>query len=154
MNPAEVDAQFMAKAIALAEHAAKCGEVPVGAVLVDSTGVVGEGWNQPISQHDPSAHAEVMALRDAGDRLQAYRLPETTLYVTLEPCMMCLGAIIHARIARVVYGAADPKTGACGSAMRLHEHPSHNHVVQVHSGVDAARCGAMLKTFFSTRRKG
>lgn len=154
MNQAEIDAQFMARAIALAQHAADCGEVPVGAVLVGATGVVGEGWNQPISQHDPSAHAEVMALRDAGDRLQAYRLPETTLYVTLEPCMMCLGAIIHARVARLVFGAADPKTGACGSAMQLHEHPSHNHFITVEGGVDAQRCSAMLKAFFSTRRRG
>lgn len=154
MNPAEIDAQFMAKAIALAAYAADCGEVPVGAVLVDSTGVIGEGWNQPISQHDPSAHAEVMALRNAGDRLQAYRLPETTLYVTLEPCMMCLGAIIHARVARLVFGAADPKTGACGSAMQLQDHASHNHFITVEGGVDAQRCGAMLKTFFNARRRG
>jgi tRNA(adenine34) deaminase len=146
------DDVFMARALALAEHAGARGEVPVGAVLVVDDQIVGEGWNQPISLHDPSAHAEVMALRDAGERLQAYRLPDSTLYVTLEPCCMCLGAIIHARVARLVFGANDPKTGACGGALELHEHPSHNHVIEVDHGLEAERCGALLRAFFTARR--
>ena len=142
----------MGQAIALAEQAAAAGEVPVGALLVKHGEVVAQGANRPRGSHDPTAHAEIIALRAAGLTLGAYRLPGTTLYVTLEPCPMCLGAMIHARIGRLVYGADDPKTGACGGAMRLHEHPSHNHDLSITGGVEAARCGSLLRAFFQSKR--
>ena len=148
------DHDFMDRALDLAGQAAAAGEVPVGAVIVRDGRIVGEGRNQPIGAHDPSAHAEIVALRDAGQRLGAYRLPDTTLYVTLEPCPMCIGAMIHARISRVVFGASDPKTGACGGALGLHEHPSHNHRITVEGGVEAERASALLRGFFKARRGG
>jgi len=151
------DIPFMRAALEQARLAWDAGEVPVGAVLVVKGEIVGRGYNQPISACDPSAHAEVMALRDAGQRLANYRLPGSTLYVTLEPCVMCSGAIMHARVNRLVYGARDPKTGAQGSVLDLFgELPGQvarlNHHCVVTSGVLADECGAMLSAFFAERR--
>jgi tRNA(adenine34) deaminase len=147
------DATWMRRAIALAERAAAAGEVPVGAVLVRGGEAVGEGWNCPIAEHDPSAHAEIRALRDAGRRLGNYRLPKTTLYVTLEPCPMCASALVHARVDRVVYGAADPKGGACGSRFDLLPGDGRfNHGVDCAGGVLAGPCGELLRGFFRRRR--
>lgn len=142
----------MRQALELAHMAGADGEVPVGAVVVHEGQVVGRGWNQPIGRHDPTAHAEVMAMRDAGTRLGNYRLVDCTLYVTLEPCVMCSGAIMHARIGRVVFGAADPKTGACGSVVNLFAEARLNHHAEVTGGVLASECGAMLSSFFAARR--
>lgn len=144
----------MRQALALAERAAReDDEVPVGAVLVDADGaVLGEGWNRNIGLHDPTAHAEVLALRAAGERLQNYRLPGTTLYVTLEPCAMCAMAIVHARVARVVYAATDPRTGAAGSAFDLLLSDRHNHRVEVQGGVLAGEASALLVDWFRARR--
>ncbi len=146
------DIHWMQHAIALAHRAEKEGEVPVGAVVVFEGRVVGEGWNRPIGRHDPSAHAEIQALRAAGQHLANYRLPGATLYVTLEPCCMCSGAIVHARIARVVFGAHDDKTGAAGSVFDLLQSPLHNHYVDVTAGVLAEQCGSLLTNFFRRRR--
>ncbi len=146
------DGEFMTAALELARAAASAGEVPVGAVVVLDGEIVGRGWNQPIGRHDPTAHAEVMALRDAAQRLSNYRLPGATLYVTLEPCAMCVGAIMHARIARVVFGACDPKTGAAGSVVDLFGEPRLNHHADVVGGVLAEECGSMLSSFFAARR--
>lgn len=146
------DEALMRRALALAERAAGAGEVPVGALIVAGDEVVAEGWNRPIAARDPTAHAEILALRAAGEALGAYRLPGTTLYVTLEPCAMCVGALIHARVGRVVFGAADPKTGALGGMFALHEHPSHNHRLAVTGGVLAEACGERLRAFFRERR--
>lgn len=144
---------FMREALALAREAAACDEVPVGAVVVDAEGViVGRGFNQPIGRHDPTAHAEIVALRDAAARVGNYRLPGCTLYVTLEPCVMCAGAMMHARIGRVVYGAGDPKTGACGSVVDLFAEERLNHHAEVIGGVLAEECGALLSGFFAARR--
>jgi len=136
----------------LAQQAQTLGEVPVGAVIVLNNKVIGEGWNQPIASHDPSAHAEMRALRDAGKTLENYRLLDTTLYVTLEPCVMCAGAIMHARVKRVVFGAYDPKAGAAGSAIDLFSNRKLNHHVSVEGGLLAQECGAMLTQFFKARR--
>lgn len=153
MDNASDDLRFMQQALRLAKSAGQAGEVPVGAVVVSDGEVVGEGWNQPIREHDPTAHAEIMALRDAGRRLSNYRLPGTTLYVTLEPCAMCAGAIIHARIKRVVFGASDPKGGAAGSVFDLLPSDQRfNHKVEVVGGVMAAECGDLLRSFFRSRR--
>ncbi len=146
------DQAAMQRAFALAQQAGDAGEVPVGAVIVANNQIVGEGANAPIAGRDPSAHAEIIALRAAADYLNAYRLPHTTLYVTLEPCIMCLGAMIHARVERVVFGASDPKTGACGGALSLHDHPSHNHRLIIEGGLEAERCGQLLQDFFRARR--
>ncbi len=146
------DEYWMAQALALAEKGAENGEVPVGAVLVRDDEVIGDGWNRPVGLHDPSAHAEVMALRAAGKQLNNYRLTNTTLYVTLEPCLMCVGAMVHARVARLVYGATDPKGGAVTSLMRGFEIEGLNHRVQVAGGVMAEECGEVLKRFFQVRR--
>ena len=146
------DAAFMRQALALAREAAAAGEVPVGAVLVSQGTVVGRGFNAPISNHDPSAHAEIQALRAAGKALGNYRLPGCELYVTLEPCAMCVGAMLHARIARLVYGAADPKTGACGSVIDLFAEADLNHHATLTSGVMAAECAALLREFFAAKR--
>jgi tRNA(adenine34) deaminase len=146
------DSEFMDMALELARQAATLGEVPVGAVIVQDGVVVGRGFNQPISRHDPTAHAEVMALRDAAARLGNYRLTACTLYVTLEPCVMCAGAIMHARIERVVFGARDPKTGAAGSVVDLFAEDRLNHHAAVVSGVRAEECGALLSGFFAARR--
>lgn len=148
----EHDIHWMRRALALAEQAAQAGEVPVGAVLVRDDQVVGEGWNQPITRHDPTAHAEVVALRQAGERLGNYRLVGTTLYVSLEPCVMCAGALIHARVARVVFGAYDPKTGAAGSVFDVLTSPLHNHRITCEGGVLADESAVLLQSFFRTRR--
>jgi tRNA(adenine34) deaminase len=151
-DAAALDAGFMRLALAQAELARAEGEVPVGAVLVRDGEVVASGYNQPIGRHDPSAHAEIMALRAAGEKLGNYRLPGCTLYVTLEPCAMCSGAMMHARLARVVYAASDPKTGVCGSVLDLFAHAVLNHHTEVAGGVLAEEASAMLKGFFAERR--
>jgi tRNA(adenine34) deaminase len=142
----------MALAIEQANCAALAGEVPVGAVLVRDGQVLAKAFNQPIGLHDPSAHAEMQVLRAAGQAESNYRLPGTTLYVTLEPCAMCGGAMLHARVERVVYGAPDPKTGAAGSALNLFSNQQINHQTQVEGGVLAEECGQVLKRFFKERR--
>jgi tRNA(adenine34) deaminase len=148
----ERDAAFMREALVLAAETARQGEVPVGAVVVSNGEIIGRGWNHPIGAHDPTAHAEVAALREAASRLGNYRLPGCELYVTLEPCAMCVGAMLHARLARVVFGAADPKTGACGGAVSLHAEAALNHHTRFDGGVLAEECGALLKQFFAERR--
>jgi len=142
----------MRRALDLARHAEQAGEVPVGALVVLNDEVIGEGWNQPIVSHDPTAHAEIVALRAAATRIRNYRLTDTTLYVTLEPCAMCAGAIVQARVARVVYGATDPKAGAAGSVFNLLASSALNHRAQVLGGVLAEECGGMLRSFFEVRR--
>ncbi len=149
----ETAEHWMARALDLARHAATAdGEVPVGALIVLDGKLIGEGWNRNIATSDPTAHAEVMALRDAGRRLGNYRFPGADLYVTLEPCAMCAGAIVHARIARVVFGARDPKTGAAGSVFDLLQHERHNHRVAVVEGIMGAEAGELLGGFFRARR--
>lgn len=147
------DIEYMQIALQLAQEAAAAGEVPVGAIVVKNGEIIGRGYNAPITTHDPSAHAEIRAMRDAANHLGNYRLVDCTLYVTLEPCAMCSGAIQHARIAKVIYGASDPKTGACGSVINLMADPKLNHHTEVADGVLAERCGAVLSDFFSARRK-
>lgn len=142
----------MREALELAAQAEAASEVPVGAVVVKDGEIVGRGFNAPISRHDPSAHAEMMALRDAAQRLGNYRLAGCELFVTLEPCLMCAGAIMHARIARVVYGANDPKTGVCGSVMDAFAESRLNHHAIVQGGLLAQECGAKLSQFFASRR--
>ena len=146
------DEDFMRQAIVLARRAQDEGEVPVGALVVVDEQVVGEGWNRPISASDPTAHAEVQAMRAAAVKLRNYRLLGSTLYVTLEPCAMCVGAMFHARIRRVVFGASDPKTGAAGSTVNLFDEKRLNHHALVQGGVLAAECGALLSSFFASRR--
>ena len=153
MNASD-DARYMRIALAAAAEAGGRGEVPVGAVVVADGAIVGQGFNAPISTHDPSAHAEIAALRDAAARLGNYRLPGCDLYVTLEPCAMCAGAIMQARIRRLVFGAPDPKTGACGGVVNLFAEPRLNHHTTVLGGVLAEECGALLKQFFAGRRNG
>ena len=143
---------WMRKALALAERAASQGEVPVGAILVKDNQLIAEGWNQPIQCRDPSAHAEIQVLRNAGQVLENYRLLDTTLYVTLEPCSMCAGAMVHSRIKQLVFGAYDPKTGAAGSAISLIQSPIHNHGIEVTGGVLEAECSQILQAFFRHRR--
>lgn len=147
-----IDQGFMRAALDLAREAAAADEVPVGAVLVVDGDIVGRGFNQPILRHDPTAHAEIMALRDASALLGNYRLPGSTLYVTLEPCVMCSGAIMHARVERVVFGARDPKTGAAGSVIDLYGEDRLNHHTEIEGGVLAEECGALLSAFFAARR--
>lgn len=147
------DSVFMQQAISQAHNAWALGEVPVGAVVVKDGQVVATGFNQPIGTHDPTAHAEIMALRAAATILGNYRLPGCELYITLEPCAMCSGAMMHARLARVIYGASDPKTGACGSIINLFEQDKLNHHTEVLGGVLAEECGALLKQFFAERRR-
>ncbi|MDP3511800.1 MAG: tRNA adenosine(34) deaminase TadA [Sulfuritalea sp.] len=146
------DEHFMGLALDLAREAGATGEVPVGALIVLEGEVVGRGFNQPIGRHDPTAHAEIMALRDAATRLGNYRLPGCTLYVTLEPCAMCAGAIMHARIERVVFGAHDPKTGAAGSVIDLFAESRLNHHTTIVGGVLGEACGSLLSGFFAARR--
>jgi tRNA(adenine34) deaminase len=147
-----IDENFMQAALELARQAKDAGEVPVGAVIVKGGEIIGRGFNAPVSRQDPSAHAEIMAIRDAGGRLGNYRLVDCVLYVTLEPCAMCAGAIMHARIARVVFGARDPKTGACGSVVDLFAEERLNFHAQVSGGVLADECGTLLSRFFAARR--
>ncbi|HET8732057.1 MAG TPA: tRNA adenosine(34) deaminase TadA [Moraxellaceae bacterium] len=146
------DKAFMRRALELAHEGEKLGEVPVGAVVVANGMVVGEGFNAPISRHEPTAHAEVMALRDAASRLANYRLDEATLYVTLEPCTMCVGALVHARVARVVFAATEPKAGSLTSARRQLESGYYNHVFVWQGGLLADEAGEMLSAFFRRRR--
>jgi len=142
----------MRRALELAHRAGAAGEVPVGAVLVSDGVVIGEGYNLPILSCDPTAHAEIQALRAAAQRVGNYRLPSSVLYVTLEPCVMCAGALIHARVARVVFGASDPKTGACGSVLNLFAETRLNHHAEVAGGVLAQECGELVRAFFTMRR--
>ena len=146
------DVDFMRAALELAGQAFVAGEVPVGALVVKDGVIIGRGYNAPISRNDPSAHAEMQALREAAQHIGNYRLPECELFVTLEPCLMCAGAIMHARIARVVYGAADYKTGACGSVLNAFAESRLNHHARVTGGVLAEECGLMLSNFFAMRR--
>ena len=147
------DEYWMRHALTLAKRAWDEGEVPVGAVLVHNNQVIGEGWNRPIGRHDPTAHAEIMALRQGGLVLQNYRLIDATLYVTLEPCVRCAGAMVHSRMSRLVFGARDAKTGAAGSLIDVLHHPGMNHQVQVIDGVLAPECSGLLSDFFRMRRQ-
>ena len=148
----ESDAGFMTAAIALAGKASEAGEVPVGAVVVKGGQIIGTGFNAPISRHDPSAHAEIQAMRAAASVLGNYRLAGCTLFATLEPCAMCAGAIMHARIERLIFGATDPKTGACGSIVNLFAEARLNHHTVVEAGLMAQQCGELLTNFFRQRR--
>ncbi len=152
MNREQQDRYWMQVALQLADEAADQGEVPVGAVLVHEGGIIGRGANAPIARLDPTAHAEILALRDAAQNLGNYRLPASTLYVTLEPCVMCAGAIFNARVERVVFAASDPKTGACGSVINLFAHPGLNYHAHLCGGIEAQASIARLKAFFATRR--
>ncbi|MEG1210495.1 MAG: tRNA adenosine(34) deaminase TadA [Leclercia sp.] len=154
MSDLELNHEYwMRHALQLAKRAWEEGEVPVGAVLVHNNQVIGEGWNRPIGRHDPTAHAEIMALRQGGLVLRNYRLLDTTLYVTLEPCVMCSGAMVHSRIGTLVFGARDEKTGAAGSLLDVLRHPGMNHQVNVTGEVLAPACSAMLSDFFRMRRQ-
>jgi tRNA(adenine34) deaminase len=152
MTQVELDRQFMQQALEQAGLAALAGEVPVGAVIVRNGEVIARAFNQPITKHDPSAHAEMLALRQATLSEENYRLPDTTLYVTLEPCTMCAGAMLHARVNRIVYGAADPKTGAAGSVLDVFSSKQINHQTVIEGGVMAQECGQLLRDFFKERR--
>lgn len=143
----------MRRALELARRAEQEGEVPVGAVLVKDNEIIGEGWNRPISGHDPTAHAEIQTLRAAGQRIGNYRLVDTTLYVTLEPCIMCVGAIMHARVQRLVYAASDPRAGAIHSAYTIPDDGKLNHALEIHSGILGEECSGLLTDFFRARRK-
>lgn len=151
-DPALSALEYMRIALDLAKQAALNGEVPVGAIIVKDGVVIGSGANAPISHHDPTAHAEIQAMRQAAQHLGNYRLVDCTLYVTLEPCAMCSGALQHARVAKLIYGASDPKTGACGSVINLMNEPKLNHHCEVLGGVMADECGAVLSAFFKQRR--
>ena len=148
----EDDSIFMRRALELAAHASLLDEVPVGAVLVRHKTIIGEGWNAPISNHDASHHAEIAAIRDACDAIQNYRLPGTTLYVTLEPCTMCFGALIHARIERVIFAAKEPRAGVLESQLQLPEAPCYNHQLKIAGGLYADKSAALLQQFFQARR--
>jgi tRNA(adenine34) deaminase len=150
MNP--LDDGFMRRALELARQAEAAGEVPVGAVIVRDGAIVAEGWNRPIGACDPTAHAEIVALRAAGQALASYRLTDTTLYVTLEPCAMCACAMVHARVKRLVFAAADPRAGAAGSVFNIVQHPALNHRLECTGGVMAEECGTLLRNFFLARR--
>jgi len=147
-----LDLFWMQRALELAQKAESLGEVPIGAVLVKDDQIIGEGYNSPISRHDPTAHAEIMALRDAAKRIGNYRLLNTTLYVTIEPCVMCAGALIHARVKELVFGAAEPRTGAVGSIFEILQSPKLNHQVQVRGDILAEECAGLLQNFFKQRR--
>jgi tRNA(adenine34) deaminase len=146
------DVDFMQRALMLARRAAQDGEVPVGAILILGNETIGEGWNQPISSHDPTAHAEIVALRAAAQRQRNYRLGETTLYATLEPCTMCMGAVLNARVSRLVFGAWDSKAGACGSVLDLPREPRLPHQLDVFGGVCSEESAELLRRFFESRR--
>ncbi len=150
MKPAS---HWMQLALELAEQAARLDEVPVGAIVVLNDEVIGQGFNQTISGHDPSAHAEIVALRDAASRMSNYRLPGAELYVTIEPCTMCAGALVHARVSHLIYGAAEPKAGAICSSAKVLENPGLNHRVQVTSGICEAEAGQLIADFFKAKRK-
>lgn len=152
MGQTAQDQMWMSKALALAAKAQAVDEIPVGAIVVKDQQILGQGYNQPIGLNDPSAHAEMLAIRDAAKQLGNYRLVDTTLYVTLEPCPMCAGLMVHSRISRLVFGAWDGKTGAAGSVMNLLSHPQLNHQVEVTAGVMAEQCGNVLSDFFRYRR--
>ncbi|ELZ5938392.1 tRNA adenosine(34) deaminase TadA [Providencia vermicola] len=152
MTQVEIDEYWMNRALELAKNAQDAGEIPVGALLVKDNQLVASGWNRSIESHDPTAHAEIIALQQGGKALNNYRLLDTTLYVTLEPCMMCAGALVHSRIGRLVYGAKDFKTGACGSFINLLERPGLNHYIDVTGGVLEETCSTMLSAFFKMRR--
>jgi len=153
LSDAELTHEYwMRHALTLAQRAWDEGEVPVGAVLVHNNQVIGEGWNRPIGRHDPTAHAEIMALRQGGLVQQNYRLLDTTLYVTLEPCVMCAGAMVHSRIGRLIFGARDAKTGAAGSLIDVLHHPGMNHRVDIVEGILRDECAGMLSAFFRQRR--
>ncbi len=154
LKPADnvLDLQYMSRALELAREAERAGEVPVGAVIVKDGVIVGEGWNRPISTSDPTAHAEIIALRAAAQTLGTYRLLDTTLYVTLEPCSMCAGAMVHARVKRLVFAATDPRAGAAGSVFNIVQHSALNHRLTFDSGVLADECSALLRGFFLARR--
>lgn len=147
-----LDLRFMSRALELARQAQAAGEVPVGAVIVKDGEIIAEGWNRPISTCDPTAHAEMVAIRAAGQKLNTYRLLDTTLYVTLEPCAMCAGAMVHARVKRLVFAATDPRAGAAGSVFNVVRHDALNHRLQSEGGVLAEECGALLRSFFVARR--
>jgi tRNA(adenine34) deaminase len=148
------DEDAMRLALAEATKARLAGEVPVGAVVILKGEVVGQGFNQPIRAHDPTAHAEIVAMRDAAARIKNYRLTGSSLFVTIEPCQMCVGAMIHARVSRLVYGAREPKAGAIDSAMRAHEHSSLNHKITAVGGVLEGECRELIREFFDSRRSG
>ena len=150
--PEARDDVFMREALALAQRAWDVGEVPVGAVVVKDNEIIGRGFNRPISSFDPTTHAEIVALREAAQHVKNYRLVDCELYVTLEPCMMCVGAMLHARLKRVVFGASDPKTGVCGSVMNLPAEEKLNHHATFEGGVLSEECSAMLKAFFREKR--
>ena len=152
-SAAKADEDHMRNALELGREAWRRGEVPVGAVVVLDGAVIGEGFNQPIGSVDPTAHAEIVALRNAAKRVGNYRLTGASLYVTIEPCQMCVGAMVHARISRVIYGAREPKGGAIDSAMRAHEHASLNHRMEASGGVLEAECRALIQAFFADRRR-
>ncbi len=148
----DLDERFMRRAIDLAREAEAAGEVPVGAVIVRDGEILAEGFNRPISTHDPTAHAEMVALRAAAARIDNYRLTGTTLYVTLEPCAMCAGAMVHARVQRLVHAATDPRAGACGSVFNVVQNPALNHRLEVTPGVLGDECATLLRNFFAARR--
>lgn len=152
MNQQKTDKQFMAKALLLAQLAAANDEVPVGALLIQNSKIIAEESNSPIASHDPTAHAEIKALRSGGLNVMNYRLPDTTLYVTLEPCIMCMGAIIHARVQRLVFGAYDPKTGAAVSCYKIGSDNILNHQLIITGGIYEQECSSLLKDFFRKKR--
>ncbi len=152
MSWSEADETFMRAAIAEAKVAASVGEVPVGAVLVHNNEIIGRGLNRPVQDHDPTAHAEIVAMRAAAAKLQNYRLNDATVYVTLEPCPMCVGAMLHARISRLVFGAYDPKSGAAGSVLDLSDDRRLNHRIEVNGGLFEDQCGGLLQQFFEKKR--
>jgi|TARA_B100001013_G_C24347303_1_gene338914 tRNA(adenine34) deaminase len=147
-----VDEEWMQHAFQLAKKSKEHDEVPVGAIVVYEDEIIGKGWNQPILSHDPTAHAEMMALKNAGEKIGNYRLPKSTMYVTLEPCVMCAGAIVHARIARLVYAVDDEKTGACGSVFNVVQTDKLNHRVRIEKGVLEKECRTLIQDFFKEKR--
>ena len=147
-----IDEEWMQHAFQLAKKSEEHDEVPVGAIIVHENKIIGKGWNQPISFHDPTAHAEIIALKDAGEKIGNYRLPESTMYVTLEPCVMCAGAIVHARIAKLVYAVDDEKTGACGSVFNIVQTDKLNHRVRVEKGILEKECQTLIQDFFREKR--
>ena len=147
-----IDEEWMQYALQLAKKSEERDEVPVGAIIVYKNKIIGEGWNQPISSNNPTAHAEIMALQDAGEKIGNYRLLDSTMYVTLEPCVMCAGAMVHARIAKLVYAVDDQKTGACGSVFNMIQAEELNHNTEIKKGVLEKECQALIKNFFKEKR--